>query len=95
MRRRTPQGVRLDRGDLQRIGLLSHRLARRGEEGFGLLLVVRLIESVELIGVVGRLVQRQWRFVLRFDIIEVRDEGSARTIGRVSGADRRRMRRFE
>ncbi len=32
VRRTAPQGVRLDRRDLQRLGLLPHRLARRRDE---------------------------------------------------------------
>jgi hypothetical protein len=66
MRWTASQGVRLDRRDVQRIGLLPHRLPGRREEvddGCRFLVVV----------IIG-----EWRLLLIFDIIEVRGESLAR-----------------
>ena len=64
MRRTASQGVRLDRRDVQRIGLLPHRLPGWREEVGGCRFLV-----VVIIG--------EWRLILILDIIEVRGEGLA------------------
>jgi hypothetical protein len=66
VRWRAAQGVRIDRRDLQRVGLLPDRLARRREEGIRLVVVV----GIQLVGFdLERFVE--WRVILRFGIIEV------------------------
>jgi hypothetical protein len=65
VRWRAAQGVRVDRCDLQRVGLLPHRLARRREEGIRLVIIGLGLGLFDI----ERFVQ--WRVVFRFGIIEV------------------------
>jgi hypothetical protein len=85
VRRPPPQGVRLDRGDLQRVGLLPHRFPRRREDVDG----CRILRLVVILIVFGVFVPVGWRLVALFVIIEVGGESLPRVDGIVTGGSRR------
>jgi len=87
VRRPAAQGVRLDRRDLQRVGLLPHGFPRGREEVDGCL--VLLLVFFFFVFVFFFFVFVGWRLLVIFDIIEERGEGLTGLDRDLTGGSRR------